>query len=160
MTFDQYVAKFLEVCANVKNKPSLLFLNYVPNNFLNILNKTQHNYKVLDLQENNVEENFSTLNSMPTISYIETDFISVLKKLVEKRNGSLQNDVFVFFNEPEYSHNLRNPGLDTIITVSQSRRIYFVLNFVDKDKYIANYGLEAYQNIENNCKRKFMYSHE
>lgn len=161
MTFDQYVTKFLEVCAKVKNKPSLLFLNYVPKNFLSILNKPKRNYKVLDLEGEYLEENIKTVSATPTISCVNTDFITVLKKLVETRSDEVpQNDVFVFFNEPEYSHNLKSPSLDTVVTVARSRKIHFVFNFVNKAKYIANYNPESYQIIENNCQTKFICNYD
>lgn len=161
MTFDQYVTKFLEICSKVKNKPSLLFLNYVPKDFINILNKPKHNYKVLDLEGSYLEDNIKTFNTTPTISCVNTDFITVLKRLVETRSDEIpQNDVFVFFNEPEYSSNLKSPSLDTIITVARSRRIYFVLNFVNKAKYVANYNPESYQIIADNCNTKFICNYD
>ena len=161
MTFDQYVTKFLEICAKIKNKPSLLFLNYVPKDFINILNNPKHNYKVLELEGSYLEENIQTVSKTPTISCVNTEFIAVLKRLVETRSEVVpQNDVFVFFNEPEYSHNLKDPSLDTIVTVSKSRRIYFVLNFVNKAKYVASYNPESYQIIEDLCKTKFICNYD
>ena len=161
MTFDQYVTKFLEICAKVKNKPSLLFLNYVPKDIVKKLNSPTRNYKLLDLEGSKLEENIKTVSTTPTITCVNQEFIKVLRRLVETRSDEVpQNDVFVFFNEPEFFRNLKNPSLDTIITVARSRRIYFVLNFVNRAKYVATYGAESYQIIEGNCKTKFICNYD
>ncbi|MGN1222830.1 MAG: hypothetical protein ACI4T1_01710 [Christensenellales bacterium] len=149
----------MEICSEVKNKPSLLFLNCVPKNLIKILNGTEDNYKhnYHFLTELNQDEDFKNFNEKPCVTCVQEGFAYVLKKLVETRSDGIpQNDVFVFFNEPEYSHNLRLPSLDTVITISRSRRIYFVLNFINKSKYIEKCGPESYQVIEDNCKTKFI----
>jgi len=140
-----------------------LFLNCVPKNILNILNGTDDNYKQIYhfLNELKEDEDFKNFNEKPCVTCVQEGFADVLKKLVETRNDGIpQNDVFVFFNEPEYSHNLRIPSLDTVITVSRSRKIYFVLNFVNKSKYIQEYGAQSYQIIKDNCKTKFICNYD
>lgn len=159
MNFEDYIQKFMEICSEVKNKPSLLFLNCVPKNIIKILNGTEDNYKhnYHFLTELNQDEDFKNFNEKPCVTCVQEGFADVLKKLVETRNDDIsQNDVFVFFDEPENIHNLRLPSLDTVITISRSRRIYFVLNFINKSKYIEKYGPESYQVIEDNCKTKFI----
>ena len=161
MTFDQYITRFLEICSKVKNKPSLIFLNYVPKDFVNILNNPKHNYKVLDLEGSNLEDNIHSVSSTPTITCVSTGFMTVLRRLIESRSDEIpQNDVFVFFNEPEEFHNLKNPGLDTMISIANSRRVYFVLNFINKEKYIVNYTPESYKTIESYCTTKFICNYE
>lgn len=155
--FAQHVTTFLEICSKVKNKPSLLFLNYVPKGFLDVLNSGAHNYNVLSAQTGAFsDKDLATINSAPTIGYVDTGYISALRSLIESRTVMPQNDVFVFFNEPEYSHNLKSPTLDTLVTIARSRKIYFVLNFENKGKYIESYGEESFAMIEENCRTEFV----
>lgn len=159
MNFENYIQKFMEICSEVKNKPSLLFLNCVPKNLITILNGTEDNYKhnYHCLTELNNDEDFENFNKKTCVACMQVGFFDVLQKLIETRNNVIpQNDVFVFFDKPEIVHNLRFPGLDTLITVSRSRRIYFVLNFVNKSKCIEEYRPESFQVIEYNCKTKFI----
>ena len=163
MNFDDYVQKFLEICSKAKNKPSLLFLNYVPKNLVQILNGSDNNYKhnyhlLMQLKE---DDDFKNFNEKPCVSCMQEGFAEILKKLVETRSENIpQNDVLIFFNQPENIHNLRLPSLETVITVSRSRKIYFVLNFVNKFKYIQEYGPESYQIIKDNCKTKFICNYD
>ena len=163
MNFEDYMQKFMEICSKVKNKPSLLFLNCVPKNIIQILNGTEGNYKrnYHLLTALDKDEDFKNFNEKPCVTCMQGGFIAVLKKLVETRNDGIpQNDVFVFFNEPECLHNLRIPSLDTIISVSGSRKIYLVLNFVNKAKYVQEYGAESYEIIKDNCKTKFICNYD
>lgn len=154
MNFEDYIQKFLEICSEVKNSPSLLFLNYAPTNAVEILNK-EKKYNFLTTLEN--AEDFEILNSKPSITCVQGGIIDTLAKLVETRsNGIAQNDVFVFFNEPEEFSNLNQfPNLERILTVSKSRRIYFVFNFKNSAKYIDLYGEYSYELIKSYCQIKF-----
>ncbi len=152
--FDTYVQKFMEICTKVKNKPSLLFLNYVPKDIVKVLNGKKRNYEFLTTLGS--DEEYKSFNEKPCITCVQEWLCVALRRLIETRSKiNPQNDVFVFFNEPEYSHNLKNPSLDTIVSVSRSRRIYFVFNFLNKAKYIELYGEESYQIIKDNCRIKF-----
>ncbi len=76
-------------------------------------------------------------------------------ELIETRSKIIpQNNIIVFFSEPESIYNM--PSLDNLIKVARSRKVYFVLNFLNKRKYSQIYTPEAYQNIKNNCKIKFL----
>lgn len=155
VNFQDYIHNFLGVCAKVNNCPSLLFLNCVPKNSIEILNKDKRNYTFLTGLEN--DKDYKIFNSNPSITCVQNGIINCLKTLVETRSGiELKNDVFVFFNEPELYSNLNEfPGIETIISVCKSRRIYFVFNFVDSKKFIQIYGKDSYELIESYCPVKF-----
>ena len=152
--FDEYIKDFLFVCSKVQNKPSILFLNYVPKNIAKILNGTDENYNKIYqfLTELKSAENFNNFNQKPCVICKQEGFTDVLKKLVETRSEILpQNNVVVFFNEPEYSHNLKEPSLDLLVSIARSRKICFVLNFKDQLKYIDLYGKTSFEFIKDNC---------
>lgn len=159
MNFDDYVQKFLEICAKIENKPSLIFLNYVPKNVM-ILNGTEGNYKTNYSFLTNLtsDEDFETLNTKPSIICEPIGVMEILRQLVETRSeNEPQTDVFVFFNEPEKYCNLDEcPGIDSILTACKNRRIYLVFNFVNSYKFIERYGIESYELIENYCSVKFI----
>lgn len=154
MDFNSYVEKFLNICANTNNKPSLMFLNCAPDS-VKILNEVAKYNSLVNLES---DENFEIFNKEPSYTCVQTGVINVLKKLVETRSERVpQNNVFVFFNEPEkYSDLKESPGIDTILTICRSRKIYFVFNFVDPSKFIEKYGIDMYETIASYCPIKFI----
>ena len=159
--FDKYVTKFMNICAKSKNKPSLLFLNYLPKNLLASLNGTKKNYKanyeLVEVESKNYAEQLKLFSQKPCAAYVGADFSKVLKALVETRSEiTPKNEILVFFNEPENAHNLKNPKLEEVLTVAGSRKIRFVLNMRDENKFNKLNGKGAFEAVEGACLTKFV----
>lgn len=160
MDFRSYVQKIMHICSSMSKKPSLLFINCTPKQPVEILNmvdgKHTKNYTFVSELKN--DEDFEIFNKETSITCVQTGVIPALKRLVETRSGSVpQNDVFVFFDEPEWYNNLnQHPGIDTILSVCRSRKIYFVFNFINSSKFIEKYGEDVYQTMSNYCPIKFI----
>lgn len=156
MNFDSYVAKFMDICPKINNKPSLLFLNCVPKDPVNVLNGKTKTYKFVSGLEK--DEDLETFNTEPSITCVASGVVDALERLVMSRNdGVAKTDVYVFFNSPEDYKTLKyTPSLDAVVTVSRSRKIYFVLNFQNPEKFIETYGKEMYETIGAYCPVKFL----
>ncbi len=163
VTFDEYVEKFLKVCKNVKNNPSLLFVNYVPKQLAKIFGYDRNskvNYNMIDIDDvEGAEEAIDNLNNKPCLSCVVT-YIERIKDIFERRSEvTPKNDLYIFFNKPEsYKELLGLPSLSTLAMVAKGRNIYFVFNIVDKHKFISLQGSEEYENLKANCLVKFICS--
>ena len=160
--FNEYIQRVFEVCAGVKNKPSLLFINCAINGATNTLNSAGKNYErkyKLFLDSEMDDDKWDTFNSEPCLVGTTqglNGIANTLKRLVETRNvGIPKNDVFVFFNEPESFDEFMVPTLSTFITLGGSRRIHFVVNIKDKAQFIETFGEEYFQIIDALCPTKF-----
>ena len=154
--FDSYIEKLLEVYALSPNKPSIMFINYWKTNFLHILNKDKQNFDVTDFKWSETEKLQKFLDT-PSVTFTTGNTISMVNSIFEKRSGIIpQNDIILIFDEVEKVENF--PNLDVLTAISRSRRIYFILNFKDKDRFKELYPYATFDNIVDNCPVKFLYN--
>ena len=151
LNYEEYLFNFFEVCKETKNEASFVFYK----SFTTYDNVAYH---LGDKHEHILEaEEVASLNKKPCLYFIgkEDNFGEIFKLLANDRNDCVNNDLFIVLNNPE-EELIEN--LSTYITISQSRRIYFIVFIQDKNLFIENYSPEELEIVESLCRTKFICS--
>lgn len=146
---NNHLTEFFTACSMVKNKPSFFVLT----------NDETHEDLVQSLGEQYVEattkKHVAFLEKSPSIHFSKDAkfFKTWVEKLLEKRTDMFgQNSIFIIIDKPE-TFDLER--LETYLSLSRSRKVYFMLLVYDKKAFETKISPEVAEIIYSNSPIKF-----
>ena len=169
-----YLEKLFWAVGNCDNKPTILCFNDYLSKFesLDLLLGSEYYNLNLDIEDKvSFEFEIEKLNNSPCIFHNgnEEDFDKVLDAIIAYRNPIVNNmgkdfnayeklkDIIVLISDPQ---ELDIEKIKTMMTIGLSRKIYFLISIMDKQKFIENTSEVDYDIVEGLCKSKMVYSSE
>lgn len=142
----QYLKNMFNVYSNSNNKASFIYFN-----------GCLSNEEVKSCLNECYIEDVNELSNKPSYAYISD--AKVLEKtlsdlFMERKDGVVRNNIFVIIDNFE---NVKINQIETFLTISRSRNIFFVLLVTDMKKLIKNIGAENFNIIDGNVSTQFVY---